>query len=89
MKSCATWLGSARNQSVFTGKKTAAAGSTRLRPIHFINRGNHTAVKSTSRPHYKYVICWQDKYLMTAAIVITPWRVSLVVGCGRRVVNHL
>jgi len=35
-----TWLGWARKQSVFTSGEAAAARSTRLRPIHFSNRGN-------------------------------------------------
>ena len=48
VKFCAIWLGSARNQSVYTGKKAAAAGSTRLRPIHFSNRAETAARFSAS-----------------------------------------
>ena len=51
-------------------KREAAARFTRLRLIHFINRGNHTAVNPSSGKRYKIVMdCktffWSD-HLTTA-----------------------
>jgi len=65
MKFPETWLGSARNQSI--GKKAAAARSTRLRPIHFSNRGNSRGLFSFRSQSLQNCNVWQDKFFQAAA----------------------